>query len=327
MKFRKAAKKLWTEHNYDVDILLNTAGVAHIYDSFDEEIDRIDLVLDVNVKGMVYVVRTFMPKFFERRRGHIITIASLAGQIGCPHICEYSASKHAVVGYMDSLSIDALARGLHELEFTTLSPGFTATKMALSTKYTLKLIPIKQFLDTQLFHNGRCPQLKMRDFLAEFVELIFGAFGWLFEIFQIVKDAVWPSTYEKDVNGKNVLVVGSGDLGLELAKGLDERGARISFWDVDQASLDRISDEFPKKDNEKLITQRVDIRKWNEIQEAANKLWTEHNYDVDILLIAAGVGNQYNWLDESLERTDLILDVNLKDAWMPFSHVDGLTNF
>lgn len=47
-------------------------------------------------------------------------------------------------------------------------------------------------------------------------------------------------------------MIGSGDIGLELAKGLAERGARIAFWDYDQAALDKINAEFPKKDNEEV---------------------------------------------------------------------------
>lgn len=104
---QEAAKTLWTKHQYDVDILLNAAGVANLHDWLDDSLERTDLILDVNIKGrvseskalcyfleirrfwyitflgMVYVARTFMPKFYERRHGHIITIASLAGQIGC----------------------------------------------------------------------------------------------------------------------------------------------------------------------------------------------------------------------------------------------------
>jgi len=135
-QIQEAANKLWNEHNYEVDILLNSAGIAHVSDCFDEPIEHINRIIDVNVKGVIYTIRTFLPKFYKRKHGHIITVSSIAGTMGCPHVCEYSASKHAVVGYMDSIAVDALARGLNELEFTTLCPCFIQTKMIADTKYT-----------------------------------------------------------------------------------------------------------------------------------------------------------------------------------------------
>lgn len=53
-----------------------------------------------------------MPKMIENNRGHVVTIASMAGQMACPKLCDYSASKYAAYGFDEGLRLDLEAKGM-----------------------------------------------------------------------------------------------------------------------------------------------------------------------------------------------------------------------
>ena len=94
----------------EIDILINNAGNAHGMDTIEEgSIEDWDAMLDINVKGLLYVSKTILPKMIERKRGHIINIGSTAGKEIYPKGNVYCASKHAV---------DAINPGLVKTEFS-----------------------------------------------------------------------------------------------------------------------------------------------------------------------------------------------------------------
>jgi len=131
-----AVSRLLDELNFEVDILVNSAGVVNNVDYLEESIERTHLIIDVNVKGVINTIRAFIPRFLKRRHGHIVTLSSMSGQIGCPHICEYSASKFAVLGYMEAVEVDCIAQGVNDLDFTTICPSFIMTTMAGNASFT-----------------------------------------------------------------------------------------------------------------------------------------------------------------------------------------------
>ena len=65
----------------------------------------------------------------KKNHGHIISIASLAGQFGQPFMVDYSATKHAVVGMMDALHGELLRMGYDGVKTTTVSPPFVTTTL------------------------------------------------------------------------------------------------------------------------------------------------------------------------------------------------------
>ncbi|MEO1652763.1 MAG: SDR family NAD(P)-dependent oxidoreductase, partial [Bacteroidota bacterium] len=80
-----------------IDILVNNAGNAHGLDPIQEgNADDWDAMLDINVKGLLYVSQAIIPGMIERKSGHIVNIGSLAGKEVYPKGQVYCASKHAV---------------------------------------------------------------------------------------------------------------------------------------------------------------------------------------------------------------------------------------
>lgn len=109
-----------------LDILVNNAGVSSMARFTDLTEQEWDLNLDVNTKGVWRVTKTVAPIFMGKRRGKIVMIASMAGKLGAPLLAHYSASKFAVIGFMQ-----AVARELAEynINVNAVCPGFVQTSM------------------------------------------------------------------------------------------------------------------------------------------------------------------------------------------------------
>jgi NADP-dependent 3-hydroxy acid dehydrogenase YdfG len=63
-----------------IDVLINNAGNAHGLDPFKQEIEDWDAMIDINVKGLLYVSKAIIPQMIERKSGHIINIGSTAAK-------------------------------------------------------------------------------------------------------------------------------------------------------------------------------------------------------------------------------------------------------
>lgn len=107
-----------------VDILVNNAGFGIFREAHESSIEEIRNMFDVNVVGLMAATSMVLPKMRERRFGHIINIASQAGKIATPKSSVYSATKHAVLGYSNSLRMELSDYGIY---VTTVNPGPIAT--------------------------------------------------------------------------------------------------------------------------------------------------------------------------------------------------------
>ncbi len=89
-----------------IDVLINNAGVClpGACDQVSAEDDR--LTVEVNLIGVMNGVRTLLPRFLARRRGHVINVASLAAFAPAPGLATYAATKHAVRAYTHSCALD-----------------------------------------------------------------------------------------------------------------------------------------------------------------------------------------------------------------------------
>jgi 3-hydroxy acid dehydrogenase/malonic semialdehyde reductase len=113
----------------NIDVLLNNAGNAHGLDPIQTgSIDDWDAMMDINVKGLLYVSHEVIPGMIARTKGHIINIGSIAGKEVYPNGNVYCASKFAV---------DALTRGIrmdlnqYEIKVTSINPGLVDTEFSL----------------------------------------------------------------------------------------------------------------------------------------------------------------------------------------------------
>ncbi|MBI2569513.1 MAG: SDR family oxidoreductase [Candidatus Schekmanbacteria bacterium] len=111
-----------------IDILVNNAGIECVCDFEEMPAEVIEQIIRVNVTGLVLLTRLVVPGMIQRRRGHILNIASVAGLMAVPHNAVYSASKHAVVGLSRSLRIELADHGIG---VSALCPGFVEGGMFL----------------------------------------------------------------------------------------------------------------------------------------------------------------------------------------------------
>lgn len=107
------------------DVLINNAGIPDGGELVDLDYERIRTVVDVNVLGVMFGTRTFLPGMLERERGHIVNVGSLAGRFAAPGVSVYTATKHAVVAFSESLNLTTTARGVL---VTAVNPGFVPTE-------------------------------------------------------------------------------------------------------------------------------------------------------------------------------------------------------
>ena len=111
-----------------IDILVNNAGNAHGLDPIQSgDLEDWDAMIDINVKGLLYVSRTVIPQMAERRDGHIINIGSLAGKEVYPNGNIYSASKHAVDALNIGMRMDLNGYGIR---VGAIDPGLVETSFS-----------------------------------------------------------------------------------------------------------------------------------------------------------------------------------------------------
>ncbi len=119
------------------DILVNNAGV--VMSGLIHEVDPEDWerLIGINVMGVVYGCRYFLPAMIKRGQGgHIVNIASAAGLIGQPGMSTYCATKHAVVGLSASMRYELSG---NDIGVTTMCPGYVQTPIMDNLKLVGKL--------------------------------------------------------------------------------------------------------------------------------------------------------------------------------------------
>ena len=109
-----------------VDILVNNAGLAAGLEHIDEgDTADWDAMIDTNVKGLLYVTRTIVPKM--QAGGHVFNLGSIAGTEAYENGAVYCASKHAVHAISQSMRADLLKRGI---KVTEIRPGMVETEFS-----------------------------------------------------------------------------------------------------------------------------------------------------------------------------------------------------
>jgi serine 3-dehydrogenase len=123
-KFYKKLPAEWRQ----IDILVNNAGLSRGLDKlYEGKVEDWEEMIDTNVKGLLYVSRTVLPRMVERRKGTVINIGSIAGHDVYPGGNVYCATKHAV---------DALTKGMRmdlvdtPIRVCTVDPGLVETEFS-----------------------------------------------------------------------------------------------------------------------------------------------------------------------------------------------------
>lgn len=106
-----------------VSILVNNAGVANGKKFMDTPDELIIKTMDVNIMSHFWTVKAFLPGMMEDNKGHIVSIASLAGHVGIPKLVDYCASKFAAVGFDEALRMELEADN-YNINTTVICPYF-----------------------------------------------------------------------------------------------------------------------------------------------------------------------------------------------------------
>ena len=137
----------------EAEVLVNNAGVITKRPLLQMTPDEWQEMMDVNVSALFHVTRQLLPGMVARRHGHIVNIASIAGRSAFPGGTGYVATKHAVLGFSESLMLEVREFGV---KVSVVMPGSVATDMIVgdSTDQSWMLRPedvaevVARILDT-----------------------------------------------------------------------------------------------------------------------------------------------------------------------------------
>lgn len=157
----------------NIDILINNAGNAHGLDPINKgNLDDWDAMMDINVKGLLYVSKAVIPQMTARKSGHIINIGSSAGKEVYPNGNVYCASKHAVLAITEGMRIDlnpfgikvgAVNPGMVETEFSEVR--FKGDPSANNVYKGFKALQAKDVAEVIYFAISRPPHVNLADIL------------------------------------------------------------------------------------------------------------------------------------------------------------------
>lgn len=144
-----------------MDVLVNSAGLG-IGGSFaGQDTKRIDLQLDVNLRGTMLVIREALP-LLRASQGLVVTLASIAGTIPVPGLAVYGATKAALISLTNSLNREEAENGVRA---TAICPAFVATRMTdwtgIPAEEMIQLDDVVELVRTllRLSPRARVPQI------------------------------------------------------------------------------------------------------------------------------------------------------------------------
>lgn len=116
-------------HFDHVDVLVHSGGVSQRSLVADTDLATDRAIMDLNFFGTVALTKAVLPSMLARKSGHIVPISSVVGYVGTPLRSTYSASKHALHGFFDSLRAEVAKDGI---DVTIVCPGYIRTNVSLN---------------------------------------------------------------------------------------------------------------------------------------------------------------------------------------------------
>ena len=107
-----------------IDCLINNAGVAIRDYAMSTKLEVDQKLMNINYFGPIELTRHVLPSMIERKSGQVVVISSLSGKYGVPRLAAYSAPKHALHGFFESLRSELINKGI---KFTIIIPGIIKT--------------------------------------------------------------------------------------------------------------------------------------------------------------------------------------------------------
>jgi len=130
-----------------IDVLVNNAGVSGGPEAticHETPVDEWDRVHAINTRGPFLCSRAALPVMLAQGSGHVITVASVAGQVAFPGRCAYTASKGAALMFAKSLAADYASAGIRS---NAVCPGFVRTPM---TQWRLDIPELREKVEAHI---------------------------------------------------------------------------------------------------------------------------------------------------------------------------------
>lgn len=112
-----------------VDILVNNGGISQRDIAVETDMAVVRRIMEVNFFGTVTLTKGVLPSMLARETGHIVVVSSLAGKFGAPRRSAYSASKHALHGFFETLRNEVYDAGVR---VTIVCPGYIRTNISIN---------------------------------------------------------------------------------------------------------------------------------------------------------------------------------------------------
>ena len=181
-----------------VDIVIHSGGISQRAFAMDTDIEVHRRLMEVNYFSTIIITKALLPSMIENGFGHIVAISSLVGKFGSPYRSGYSASKHALHGYYDSLRAEIWKQGIH---VTIATPGFIKTNVSVNalTEYGEKLNSMDQGQENGMSAE-ECGRQIIRAIVKEKEEVRIGGK----ETFGILIKRFLPGVFSRMIRKMNV---------------------------------------------------------------------------------------------------------------------------
>ncbi len=112
-----------------IDIIVHSGGLSQRATAMETTLETNKKIMDINFFGTIAITHSLLPSMLKNNSGQIVVISSLVGKFGTPKRSAYSASKHALHGYFDSLRAEIY---VSNVSITIVCPGFIKTKLSFN---------------------------------------------------------------------------------------------------------------------------------------------------------------------------------------------------
>ncbi|XP_077980813.1 dehydrogenase/reductase SDR family protein 7-like [Glandiceps talaboti] len=124
----KKPKEAISFHGH-IDILINNGGISYRGTAIDTTLDVHKKLMDVNYFGAVTLTKGVLSSMVSSGSGHIVAVSSVQGKMAIPFRTAYTASKHALQAFFDSLRAELCQ---HNIQVTVISPSYIKTNLSLN---------------------------------------------------------------------------------------------------------------------------------------------------------------------------------------------------
>jgi len=162
------------------DIVIANAGVSRgTLTEYQEDIAAFQAIMDINVMGMMHTFQPFIAAMKLAGHGQLVGVASVAGVRGLPGSGAYSASKAAVISYLESLRVEMQALNIH---VSTIAPGYIRTPMTEINRYKMPFL-----MDVDVFAHkfANAVEDKTR------FKVIPWQMGWVARLMRLIPPWLW----------------------------------------------------------------------------------------------------------------------------------------